>query len=94
MAYIYICATKVPDTPRSSHDSGLNQSSVLSCAGVKPHIGPILVVCLTNHALDSFLEDLLDSGATTSLVRVGGRSKNPRLEEYNLRNSGMKVRGG
>lgn len=59
--------------------------------GAKPHIGPLLVVCLTNHALDSFLEDLLDSGATTSLVRVGGRSKSPRLEQHNLRNSGVKV---
>lgn len=62
--------------------------------GSKPHIGPLLVVCLTNHALDSFLEDLLDSGATTSLVRVGGRSKSPRLEQYNLRNSGVKVSNG
>ncbi len=28
----------------------------------KLNSGPILVVCLTNHALDSFLEGLLDAG--------------------------------
>lgn len=36
-----------------------------------PAVGPILVVCFTNHALDSFLEDILDSGATDDLVRPG-----------------------
>ena len=35
----------------------------------------ILVVCYTNHALDSFLESLIAKGIT-SIVRVGGRSKN------------------
>lgn len=40
--------------------------------GDKPDIGPILVVCYTNHALDSFLEDILHSGATESMVRVVG----------------------
>lgn len=34
-------------------------------------IGPIWVVCLTNHALDQFLEDLLEAGIS-SIVRVGG----------------------
>ena len=33
---------------------------------------PILVVCLTNHALDQFLEALMDAGVT-GIVRVGGR---------------------
>ncbi|KAG2423774.1 hypothetical protein HXX76_015050 [Chlamydomonas incerta] len=43
----------------------------------------ILVVCYTNHALDSFLESLLAKGIT-SIVRVGGRSKNEALASYNL----------
>lgn len=35
----------------------------------------ILVVCYTNHALDQFLEDLLDIGIPqTSMVRLGGKS--------------------
>ena len=53
-------------------------------------IGPLLVVCLTNHALDSFLVALLDVGIT-GIVRVGGRSQTSRLEPYNLRNLGEKV---
>ena len=35
----------------------------------------ILVVCYTNHALDQFLEDLLDVDISpTSIVRLGGKS--------------------
>lgn len=44
---------------------------------------PILIVCYTNHALDQFLEGLLS--VTDKLVRVGGQSKNEKLEEYNLK---------
>lgn len=44
----------------------------------------ILCVCYTNHALDQFLEALLDKGIT-QIVRIGSRSKSQRLEPYNLR---------
>mmetsp|Transcript_31280 Transcript_31280/g.71896 ORF Transcript_31280/g.71896 Transcript_31280/m.71896 type:complete len:568 (+) Transcript_31280:1151-2854(+) len=44
----------------------------------------ILCVCYTNHALDSFLPDLLDSGIT-EITRVGGNSKTERLKPYNIR---------
>jgi hypothetical protein len=44
----------------------------------------ILCVCYTNHALDDFLEGLLDVGIH-DIVRLGGRSKNERLAEFNLR---------
>jgi hypothetical protein len=44
----------------------------------------ILCVTYTNHALDDFLEDLLNAGIT-DIVRLGGRSKNDRLSQYNLR---------
>ncbi|CAM9586369.1 unnamed protein product, partial [Ectocarpus sp. 8 AP-2014] len=44
----------------------------------------IVCVCYTNHALDSFLEDLLDKGVT-DLVRIGGGSKNAKLDRYQLR---------
>ncbi|KAL3153759.1 hypothetical protein ABBQ32_013348 [Trebouxia sp. C0010 RCD-2024] len=37
-----------------------------------PCIGPVLIICFTNHALDQFLEGLVAAGLT-SLVRVGGR---------------------
>lgn len=43
-----------------------------------------MCVCYTNHALDSFLEDLLGKGIT-DLVRIGGGSKNAKLDPYQLR---------
>ncbi|TMW58314.1 hypothetical protein Poli38472_011902 [Pythium oligandrum] len=50
---------------------------------LKANVTPILVVCYTNHALDQFLCHLLDSGIN-KIVRIGGQSKEPRLEPYNL----------
>lgn len=44
---------------------------------------PILVVCLTNHALDQFLERIL--AFTNKIVRVGGQSRNDNLNSHNLR---------
>ena len=43
---------------------------------------PILVVCFTNRALDSFLEATLQF--TDRVVRIGGRSKSELLEAHNL----------
>ncbi|KAI0030555.1 P-loop containing nucleoside triphosphate hydrolase protein [Vararia minispora EC-137] len=46
----------------------------------------ILVCCFTNHALDQFLEDLLDVGIPqSSMVRLGGKST-PRTEPLSLYN--------
>ena len=44
----------------------------------------ILCVCYTNHALDQFLEALLDKGIT-DIVRIGSRSRSDRMEQYNMR---------
>ncbi|KAJ6515608.1 P-loop containing nucleoside triphosphate hydrolase protein [Mycena sanguinolenta] len=44
----------------------------------------ILVVCYTNHALDQFLEDILDIGVPPgSIVRLGGKST-PRTEPLSI----------
>lgn len=55
--------------------------------------GPIVVVCYTNHALDQFLEGILETytkipGAKgrAPIIRVGGRCKSEKLEEYILAN--------
>lgn len=40
--------------------------------------------CYTNHALDQFLNHLLEVGIR-KLVRIGGQSKSKELEGYNLR---------
>ncbi|KNG83707.1 hypothetical protein ANOM_007842 [Aspergillus nomiae NRRL 13137] len=50
-----------------------------------PLLGPILCVCYTNHALDQFLQGLLDSGIS-KIVRIGSRSASPALESLSLEN--------
>ena len=64
-----------------------------------PHLAsPILVMCLTNHALDQFLEGLLDSHIREDstkdvrqprIVRVGGQSVSERIQQLNIN----KIRG-
>ena len=49
----------------------------------KPCVGPILLVTMTNHALDQFLEGLLKAGIK-KLICVGAQSKSEVLESYNL----------
>uniref|UniRef100_A0A7N8XVC0 Zinc finger, NFX1-type containing 1 n=1 Tax=Mastacembelus armatus TaxID=205130 RepID=A0A7N8XVC0_9TELE len=47
-------------------------------------IGPMLVVCYTNHALDQFLEGI-HTFLRSGIVRVGGRSNSEILKRFNLR---------
>ena len=49
------------------------------------HNSQILVVCYTNHALDSFIEDILKY--TDDVVRIGGRCKNEKVKQKALNNS-------
>ncbi|SCO78800.1 related to ECM32-DNA dependent ATPase/DNA helicase B [Fusarium oxysporum] len=47
-------------------------------------LGPILIICYTNHALDQFLKHLLDVGIN-AIIRIGGRSVAEELDGKNLR---------
>lgn len=42
----------------------------------------MLIICYTNHALDQFLEHILK--ITSSIVRIGGQSKNEAMEKISL----------
>jgi hypothetical protein len=55
--------------------------------------GPILCVCYTNHALDQFLEGILDEGVT-SIARVGSRVQCERLKAFQLRELEYKEKRG
>ncbi|CAL1529242.1 unnamed protein product [Lymnaea stagnalis] len=46
---------------------------------------PILVVCYTNHALDQFLEGILEF-SPEGVIRVGRQSTSEKLEKLNLNN--------
>ena len=59
-----------PKGPVASTPEGLRPPAQPAPRG--PCVGPVLIVCFTNHALDQFLEGLLAAGLT-DMVRVGGR---------------------
>ena len=46
---------------------------------------PMLMVCYTNHALDQFLEKVLEFLPSRKIIRVGGRSRSEKLEACNLK---------
>ena len=51
-----------------------------------PHqTSPMLMVCYTNHALDQFLEKVLEFLPSRKIIRVGGRSKSDKLQNCNLK---------
>ncbi|GBP83192.1 NFX1-type zinc finger-containing protein 1 [Eumeta japonica] len=45
---------------------------------------PMLLICYTNHALDQFLEGILN--VTKNIIRLGSQSKSEKLEPYALHN--------
>ncbi|CAK7229929.1 hypothetical protein SCUCBS95973_007397 [Sporothrix curviconia] len=55
------------------------------------NLGPILIVCYTNHALDQLLEHVLDSSPGVNILRMGSRSKSERLNKLNLREAAMEM---
>ena len=47
---------------------------------------PILLLTYKNHALDEFLLKMVQLFGMGSVIRIGGRSKEPKLDECNLSN--------
>lgn len=64
--------------------TGLSLIKILLQNQEKAKLGPILVVCYTNHALDQILESVYHAGTTSGIVRMGSRSKSAILEGVNL----------
>ncbi|XP_067871920.1 NFX1-type zinc finger-containing protein 1-like [Heterodontus francisci] len=59
-----------------------NQSLWQKNDGTMNH-SPILIVCNTNHALDQFLEGILEFRCT-GIVRIGGFCRNKKLQMFSL----------
>lgn len=76
-----VCIQGPPGTGKSYIGVQIVKAIINSIA--QEAIGPILVVCFTNHALDQFLGHLLDLGIK-SLCRIGGRSNDERMAAYSL----------
>ncbi|KAI8074522.1 hypothetical protein BC940DRAFT_288446 [Gongronella butleri] len=62
---------------------GVDLMRILLANRLEIKSGPIVCLCYTNHALDQFLEQLLDLGVK-NMVRIGSRSKSEQLADYNL----------
>ena len=71
---------------------GVSLAQVILASQDKTDPKPILAVCMTNHALDSFLGDLLKKGITR-IARLGSASKEEWTKQYRIRelNSKMKL---
>ncbi|KAF5570747.1 NFX1-type zinc finger-containing protein [Fusarium phyllophilum] len=63
---------------------GVQLVQVLLAVRKQANLGPIVISCYTNHALDQFLKHLDDIGID-NIVRIGNRSTTPELESKNLR---------
>ena len=63
---------------------GVQMMKVLLDNKNKVELGPVIVVCYTNHALDQFLEHLIKTGIE-KVIRIGGSSRSDLLEHHNLR---------
>ncbi|KAF3482227.1 uncharacterized protein GIQ15_04986 [Arthroderma uncinatum] len=63
---------------------GVHLMRVLLACKERSKLGPVVVICYTNHALDQFLEGLVEAGIK-KLVRIGGQSKSKALKGNNLR---------
>lgn len=63
---------------------GVSLAKVILASQSKATPKPILTVCTTNHALDSFLQDLLKDGVV-NVARLGGGSREEWTKPYLLR---------
>ncbi|KAI9804272.1 MAG: hypothetical protein M1833_007079 [Piccolia ochrophora] len=63
---------------------GIQLMRVLIDNRMKADLGPVVIVCYTNHALDQFLECLIEVGMK-KIIRVGGQCKSELVEGKNLR---------
>jgi hypothetical protein len=63
---------------------GIQLVRVLLANKSKASLGPIIVVCYTNHALDQFLEHLIAAGVE-KIMRIGGNGSSKMLKGKNLR---------
>ncbi|KAJ2891191.1 hypothetical protein MKZ38_000767 [Zalerion maritima] len=73
---------------------GVQLVRILLRSKSEAHLGPIIIICFTNHALDQFLERLIEVGVH-NVVRIGSQSQSQTLCDKILegsRNSTPKTR--
>ena len=70
---------------------GVSLSKTILSSQDKSNPKPILAVCMTNHALDSFLGDLKEDGIS-GIARLGAGSKEEWTKQYLLRELSQKMK--
>lgn len=70
---------------------GVAESEVILKSQPQDNYKPIIVVCMTNHALDDFIASLIKRNIT-KIVRVGNRSTCDWMEKYLLINVSRRVK--
>ncbi|GFO47316.1 nfx1-type Zinc finger-containing protein 1 [Plakobranchus ocellatus] len=71
----------------------LKNQSAWTKNNLQGNSNPVLIVCYTNHALDQFLEEILQF-YKKGITRVGGRSKTESLGPFNLKVRRRKLKTG
>ena len=51
---------------------------------IKQRIGPIILTCYTNHALDQFLTKIMEGEPPGAIIRLGGNSKDETIQQLSL----------
>lgn len=66
--------------------TGKTRIGVLLAKILMKNIPDAKLLCLSykNHALDQFLERLVDAGVTDKIVRIGSRCNNPKIQGFEL----------
>ena len=68
---------------------GVSLIRVILASVDKSQRKPIVVICQTNHALDSFLKDLWEKGVT--IARIGVGTKDDWIRPYDYKTLGKKI---
>ncbi|KAH8889256.1 hypothetical protein GQ53DRAFT_723440 [Thozetella sp. PMI_491] len=80
----YVLIQGPPGTGKSYLGVKLLQVLVAHTHRKTAGLGPIIVICYTNHALDQFLKHL-DAVGINKIIRIGGQSRCNELEGRNLK---------
>ena len=69
---------------------GVALARVILASRTKDDTRPILVICQTNHALDSFLTDIVKQGIT-DIARIGNGCKDELIQQFDYRRHSQKL---
>jgi hypothetical protein len=92
--FLTFCVLRPPGTGKVSIGDGIADTQLIASKSytgvellrvlIKNKVRPILMIALTNHALDHLLSAALDAGITKQIARLGSRSADEKISRYNI----------